>query len=283
MKILIIGHKGYIGQFLCERLKNHQLMLFDTGGRHYNLNPTIPYSLDIHNQPDLIIHLGSYAYVSEGEEKPYEYFENNVIELRRLLARYRCPVILASSCSVYGNKKDMITEESRLEPINHYGMTKLMQELLVKRYSTKYNILRFFNVTGASGQYGEAHINETHIIPRMIRHVLYGEPLTIYRKRGRSPIREFVDVLKIVDAIVEKIDSKTSTISNVTGQSISLDDLLKIVELVTNKQANPQYKELPPYDPLKLECCPTWKSIHTQQRSITELIKSQVEFYQNAR
>ena len=80
--------------------------------------------------------------------------------------------VFSSSCAVYGApSKIPITEMESRQPINPYGVSKLFFENALEAYEYAYGLrsvrLRYFNAAGAdeSGEIGELHDPETHLIP----------------------------------------------------------------------------------------------------------------------
>ena len=120
MKILLTGHRGFIGSALLERLrKNNQVIGFDLkDGADQNL-----LHCDFKEEFDLIIHLAGKSGVRESLKDPAAYWRNNIDASRRLFDRYEDTRILyASSSSAY-------------EPdLNPYAASKFVLEELASRY-----------------------------------------------------------------------------------------------------------------------------------------------------
>ena len=81
-------------------------------------------------------------------------------------------IIFSSTCAVYGVPATVpIPETTTREPVNPYGVTKLFFEQALEAYDAAYGMrfasLRYFNAAGAdeSGEIGECHDPETHLIP----------------------------------------------------------------------------------------------------------------------
>lgn len=72
----------------------------------------------------------------------------------------------------------MIDEDSPTVPINPYGQSKLMVENILADFAGAYDlrfvVLRYFNASGVheSGEIGEKHDPETHLIPIILQHLL---------------------------------------------------------------------------------------------------------------
>ena len=129
MRILITGHKGFIGSRLWERLEDkHTLYGIDLAEGDNILGGT--------NLPevDLVIHLAARAGVRESVENPKKYWETNVEGSKRIIEHYKnTRIMAASSSSVYAPH------------LNPYSATKYIMEqiphdnICYMRFHTVYN------------------------------------------------------------------------------------------------------------------------------------------------
>lgn len=121
MRILLTGHKGFIGSALLKRLEiKHTVICYDRNeGEEYDLM-----YCDYPHEVDLVIHLAGKSGVRESLKDPSGYWFNNVEASRRLFERYKNTRILyASSSSAY-------------EPdLNPYAASKYILEELAARYT----------------------------------------------------------------------------------------------------------------------------------------------------
>jgi UDP-glucose 4-epimerase len=189
MNILVTGGAGYVGSHAVRQLaeRGHNVSIYDnlsTGYRQmaegFRLiegdlsdTPLLRRALD---GVDLIMHFAASAYVGESVINPRKYFENNVQNGLRLLNAATdagvSKIVFSSTCAVYGIPSELpITEETLCKPVNPYGESKLFFERALEAYDRAYGIksvcLRYFNAAGAddSGEIGELHEPETHLIP----------------------------------------------------------------------------------------------------------------------
>jgi len=87
--------------------------------------------------------------------------------------------VFSSSAATFGYPESALIDEKHTQkPINPYGKTKLAVENMLSDYADAYGLksvsLRYFNAAGAdpSGQIGESHNPETHLIPNVLKAVL---------------------------------------------------------------------------------------------------------------
>jgi nucleoside-diphosphate-sugar epimerase len=149
MKILLTGHRGFIGGALLNRLdKNHDVICYDIkDGKQHNL-----LTCDFPWEVDLVIHLAGKSGVRESFDDPAAYWYNNVEASRRLFDRYKNTRILyASSSSAY-------------EPdLNPYAASKFILEELAARHFDNVG-MRFHTVysnTPRQGMFLDKLLNNT--------------------------------------------------------------------------------------------------------------------------
>ncbi len=194
MAILVCGGAGYIGSHINKQLhkEGYETVVFDNlvyGHREAvkwgafvqgDLNHVKELEAVFEKYPiDAVFHFAAYAYVGESVDDPEKYYYNNVactLNLLRTMRKYKCnKIIFSSTCATYGEpERTPITEDMHQNPINPYGMTKLVVERILKDYERAYGlsfvVLRYFNAAGADpqGELGESHDPETHIIPLVL-------------------------------------------------------------------------------------------------------------------
>ncbi len=171
-----------------SNIGNKSILTKVLNGSHQSLRNTLHENKFI----EAVIHFAALTNARDSFEIPMKYFKNNVLETSKLLEilcdqRLQAnrnkpnpiPIIFSSSCATYGIPKKLpIDENSPQNPINPYGRTKLIIEMMLKDYAKAYNlrsvILRYFNAAGASedGFFGEDRKRETHLIPLAINSAL---------------------------------------------------------------------------------------------------------------
>jgi len=189
------------------------------------------------------MHFAAYSLVGESCEKPLDYYRNNVAKTTCLLeAMIRHQVkrfIFSSSAAVYGEPLDVpIVEDHPCNPINPYGSSKRAVENLLeycdRAYGLKYVSLRYFNAAGAdpSGEIGERHAPETHLIPLVLTAALgLRDGVEIFGVDYPTPdgacLRDYVHVndlssahLLAFDALMSGAVSAVYNLGNSRGYSV---------------------------------------------------------------
>ncbi|MGX2982992.1 UDP-glucose 4-epimerase GalE [Helicobacter sp. 23-1045] len=131
---------------------------------------------------DAVVHFAASLIVPESLTKPLLYYSNNTKNTLNLIAHcVKSGVnrfIFSSTAAVYGEPKIVpVSEDSPLLPINPYGASKMMSEMILRDTAIanadfRFVALRYFNVAGAyrNNDYakkqgiGQRSANATHLI-----------------------------------------------------------------------------------------------------------------------
>ena len=210
---------------------------------------------------DNVIHLASLKQVLESQKKPITYWENNLIgtiNLLKIMKEFNCKnIIFSSSATVYSPESHSpIKEDSKLNPINTYGETKLAIEKLLCNLKSdiqvgwKVAILRYFNPIGAhpSGLIGENPLgNPTNLFPIICNVAAKRKDvLEIFGKdwgtKDGTCVRDYVHIMDIAEGHLSSLnylnkkapDNSNITINLGTGEGTSVLDLIKTFEKVNN-------------------------------------------------
>ncbi|TAM77176.1 UDP-glucose 4-epimerase GalE [bacterium] len=268
--ILITGGAGYIGSAFvraCQARGVEFLVLDDLREGNANNVPRerlvvgdignveLVSSVCRRHEVSAVVHFAASCYVGASVESPLDYYENNVVHgiglLRGLIASGVRKVVFSSSCATYGQPDvDLIDESTLQRPINPYGETKLVFEMLLRDLAAAGVLdaiaLRYFNAAGAdlSGNFGEEHDPETHIIPKGLTAVLEArEPFTLFGNDYPTPdgtcVRDYIHIDDLATAHLHALDllkdGRTSfTAANLgTGRGYSVREVLSCIEDVT--------------------------------------------------
>ena len=157
--------------------------------------------------------------------------------------------VFSSTCATYGTPAQIpITEETPRQPINPYGASKLFFENALEAYDgahgLRYAALRYFNAAGAdeSGEIGELHDPEPHLVPLALAAASGGRELQVYGTDYSTPdgtcVRDYIHVNDLADAHVLALkhlaDGAPSFAANLgTGSGHSVLEVIQAVERLT--------------------------------------------------
>jgi len=219
---------------------------------------------------DAVMHFCALSLVGESVSKPYLYYTNNVARTLVLLEAMRTAgvdrLVFSSTAAVFGNPQTpLITEEHPTKPINPYGQSKLMVEKILGDAANAYGLrsvaLRYFNAAGAdpSGEIGEAHSPETHLIPNVLRSLLgQGPELKVfgsdYATRDGTCVRDYVHVNDLASAHLKAVefmlDHEGAHIFNLgNGEGFSVREVIAAAERVTGQEVSYDMVARRPGDP----------------------------------
>jgi UDP-glucose 4-epimerase len=230
-RILITGGAGYIGSHVCLALKDTgaDVAIIDnlSTGFTDNIHFGTLHHIDLSHwnetasfiqsyAPDAILHFAGSIIAPESVLNPLKYYQNNTANTANLLrccVDYHVPHFLFSStAAVYGEVGSGICKENDpLMPINPYGRSKLMTEMMLEDTALSaqfsYAALRYFNVAGTdeSKSLGQRHSDSTHLI-KIIAQVLSGkrDKMAIFGSDYPTPdgtcIRDYIHVSDLANA-----------------------------------------------------------------------------------
>ena len=223
MKVLVTGGAGYIGSVVARQLveAGHETVVLDNLSKGHKR--AVPEDIrfveaDLLNVErvsevlagsfDGVLHFAAFSLVGESVEEPERYYRNNVCGTLHLLEAMReadvSRLVFSSTAAVYGEPEEVpIPETSPTLPTNPYGGSKLAVDQMIRAVAEVRGLaatsLRYFNVAGASGRFGEDHHPETHLIPLVLQAAsgqrdsvkIFG---TDYPTRDGTAVRDYIHV-----------------------------------------------------------------------------------------
>lgn len=244
MKIVITGGLGFIGSHLSRALlkeKNNVYILDRNCSDEFTFcyrcnldNPTKTLSLLTNIRPDVIVHLAGSHKPERAISSPNSYIKRNVAATLNILqyigrSENKPKIIFSSSAgALYTSGPVPYSEHSKIEPISSYGITKMLEENLIKyygaQYAFSYEILRFSNIYGP----GQEKYKYPSIVPSIILSLFESRPVRIYGE-GRQ-IRDFIFIDDAVGAIMKVLKAKKSNIFNVSsGKGTPINSLYTLI------------------------------------------------------
>jgi len=248
LKVLITGGCGFIGSHVADRFyeAGHDIIVIDnlSSGRMENLD--IKYKLFKYSvedpqceevfssvRPDAVIHFAAQADVNTSMKNPYLDTRSNIlgtVNMLDLSARYGAgKFIFASSAAVYGNTPDMpLTEESKVDPLSPYGMSKSVGEFYCRKWKELYGLdtisLRFSNVYGPR----QGTVGEGGVISIFMQRALKNQDLVVFGDGNQT--RDFIFVGDLAEAVYRASNSSACGIFNLsTNTENSVNELIRIL------------------------------------------------------
>ena len=267
MKFVVTGGIGFIGSYIVKHLlkHNHEVIVVDdfSRGRLENLAgfeeqvnlqklDILDFNSlkDVVNDSDGIFHQAALTSVPESFIQKEKYHSVNVVgteNIFKLAKEFSIKVVYASSSSVYGNTTSIpITENFERKPINPYGITKLDDEKLAKKYhdlGVSIIGLRYFNV------YGIGQTNDYAGVITKFYDTIQVDRSPIIFGNGLQ-VRDFISVEDVAKANLLSMQSNTdfAHLNIGTGITTSIKELANLMIKLSGKPLETKFSKLPQGD-----------------------------------
>ncbi|MET4897160.1 UDP-glucose 4-epimerase GalE [Sphingomonadaceae bacterium jetA1] len=221
-----------------------------------------------------IMHFAGSVVVPESVSDPLKYYRNNTAASRSLIesavAEGVAHFIFSSTAATYGTPERVpVAENDPKMPINPYGMSKLMTEIMLKdvaaAHPINYCALRYFNVAGADpeGRTGQSTVGATHLIKIAVEAAIgkrdgvgvYG---TDFATRDGTGVRDYIHVSDLAAAHVAALElliaqpGESHTLNCGYGRGFSVLEVLDAVDRVTNLKVERRLEGRRAGDPAEL-------------------------------
>jgi UDP-glucose 4-epimerase len=285
VKLLVTGGAGYIGSVVANQLLQggHETVVLDNLSKGHER--AIPEGarfvrgdlLDAEETRDSlaegfdgVLHFAALSLVGESVEQPERYYRNNVCGTLNLLeAMPEAGVkwlVFSSTAAVYGEPEEVpIPETAPTLPTTPYGGSKLAVDQMIRAVAEARDLaatsLRYFNLAGASGRYGEDHHPETHLIPLVLQAAsgaqgsvkIFG---TDYPTRDGTAVRDYIHVEDLGRAhllALEAAEPGEHSVYNLgNGAGFSVREVIEAAHRVTGRPIEAIESPRRPGDPAVL-------------------------------
>ncbi len=270
--ILVTGGAGYIGSHAVLSLQKagYNVVVYDnlSYGHPEIIKDVLKVELVVGDTNDrslldqlfssrniaAVMHFAAFIAVGESVKNPAIYYQNNVVGtltlLEAMIAANINKFVFSSTCAIYGTPQEIpMTENHPNNPLSPYASSKYMVEKILKDFDRAYGlksvVFRYFNASGAdpSGNLGEDHTPETHLIPLALLTALkkrdnlfiFG---TDYDTADGTAIRDYIHVNDLASAHVLGLDyllnggeSEMFNLGN--GNGFSVREVIEMAKKVT--------------------------------------------------
>ena len=218
MKILLTGHRGFIGSHMFRALEKHghHVSVYDWG----DILPSVM-------EQDWVIHMGAISSTTERDiEKVMAQNYDFTTQLYEACHTFGINFQYASSASIYG-LVSTFREDAEPDPRTPYAWSKYLTERYIQRHpmGARAQMFRYFNVYGPEGE--EHKGSQASPYAQFKRQAETTGRIRVF-EGSEGFLRDFVPVSKIVETHLKFLDVKESGVWNVgTGQPRSFMDVAK--------------------------------------------------------
>jgi UDP-glucose 4-epimerase len=258
MRFLITGDCGFIGSNLAKSLvrDGHTVFGYDNNSNSFENKRVAgvekcPILGSFLKNLDGIFHLGMASSSPMYKDNPHVIEDSirTTLDVLELAKDNSCPVVFASSSSLYNGNPPPYNEKMEIGVTDYYTETRLFIERLFalhsKLYGTESAGLRFFSVFGPGDQYKGKYANN---ITQFALSYLKNEVPIIYGNGSQT--RDFIHVDFVVKCMKRSFDilnsDADSFIMNVgSGKSYTFNEINKTLHNIINPGTNAKFIENP--------------------------------------
>ena len=208
---------------------------------------------------DTVIHFAAHTIVPESVAEPLMYYRNNTCATRNLLECCQQAgvkhFVFSSTAAVYGiPAEEQCWEDTPTQPINPYGMSKLMTEHMLRDLGAasdlRFVILRYFNVAGSDpqGRIGQSTPGATLLMKVAAEHAVGKRDAlyvfgTDYPTPDGTGVRDYIHVEDLADAHLKALGylragGQSETLNCGYGHGYSVREVLETVQRVHGSPLN---------------------------------------------
>jgi len=236
MKILVTGHRGFIGSHVAEKLEQqgHEVV------RPHGVDLTQRDAVLSLPAVDMVMHFAAINQPQAFAKRPWDVLTTNILSTQWLIERYQDRVerfVLASTSEVYAGSRDYYSEpmptpesvplcvDNPQDPRSSYGGSKIANELQVQamhnQTGTGFSIIRYHNI------YGPGQRNQ--FIPDFVARVVEKQDTTLMAGNSTRTYLYIDDAVKATIDIAESIGCCNQTI-NIGGiQPYTIREVAKTI------------------------------------------------------
>lgn len=230
MKIGITGSNGVLGTILVQKIKKigYEYSCFEGDIRNINDIQKWINSNDFSS----VFHLAAIVPPTEVRNDLLKAFDVNSVGTKKLaeILNQKSPDIwlfYSSTSHVYKSNTKPITEDSEIEPVSEYGLTKYAGEVLAKKVHRKICIGRIFSMYHKTQK-------PPFLYPNIIKRLEEEDLNKEFELQGGESSRDFLNAEDIADIILELMQKEAIGIYNIaSGKGVKIKDF---VQSMTDKK-----------------------------------------------
>jgi len=230
MKIVLTGHKGFIGQHYLEHIKNdNEVFTYDLADGQDLKDKSV---VDQMPDCDVVVHMAATNGTRLFYETPSEVTMNNTLPTMHVVNRYKdtpTKIVFTSTCEIFNGTIDKglyavptdedvpVMFDDITNPRWSYSIPKALGENLISNLSTHWLIMRYFNIYGP-GQ-------KDHFISEFVDRAKQGE----YYIKGNDT-RSFCyidDAVAMTHDLVMNVNDRTVNVGK--QEESSIEDVARCI------------------------------------------------------
>jgi UDP-glucose 4-epimerase len=197
-----------------------------------------------------VMHFASHTLVGESMQKPFLYLGDNLVcginLLQSMIAHGVLRFVLSSTANLFDAPQTIpITEREAIRPGSPYGESKQILERMLfwleQTSAMRYAALRYFNAAGASGERGEDHTPECHLIPLVLQVALgQRKNITVFGDDYPTPdgtcIRDYIHIANLAEAHIlalKALEQGSQTYNLGNGRGFSVLQVIDAARAIT--------------------------------------------------
>ena len=260
MKIAVTGAKGRLGRELRRHFEvlGCEVVGFsrNADAAHFSLG-SLSQQLDS-DHFDALVHLAWSTVPSTAETDPGVEWREDLplmstvlkdLDMRRLAGKRVPLLVFFSSCSVYGEVPQsghFFDEACAPRPIGWYARGKVQAEQLIGAFAERGNPAVILRVTNPYGFAQDPRYLQG-VIPALVRAAVQGGEFTMWG--GGGALKDYLHISDLCRAVECAVQGGLQGTYNVSaGQSVSLRDLVGMVEKITGHPVKCRVSPAAPWD-----------------------------------
>jgi len=222
----VTGSTGVLGKILCGKLEKAAIDFSAFKGDIRDANSVLDWVID--TKLTYIIHLASKVAVSDVENNIDQAYDVNIsgtINLIKAIKKYNQPIgfFYASSSHVYQSSSKPLKENDTINPINSYGLTKWVSELVLTDFDKKYADLSL--CIGRIFSFYHDSQNPPFLYPNLMKRFKEEDLSKPFKLFGANSTRDFLDAEDVCEIILKLVLKNHEGIVNIaSGNSIKIID-----------------------------------------------------------